>query len=86
MSLTVSDVVTGEVFRDLEATGHEGINRVQWDLRGNVPEDAPAGPGFGFGGPQAPVAGVGTYRVTLMVDGEEFSELVTVVEDVWMAG
>ena len=86
VSLTVSDVVTGEVFRDLEATGHEGINRVQWDLLGNVPEDAPAGGGFGFGGPQAPVAEVGTYRVTLTVDGEEFSELVSVLEDVWMGG
>ena len=81
VSLTVSDVVTGEVFRDLEATGHEGINRVQWDLRGNVPEGQTGG---GFGGPQAPVAGVGIYRVTLVVDGEEFSELVTVLEDVWM--
>ena len=81
VSLTVTEVVSGEVFRDLEATGHEGINRVQWDLRGNVPEEATGG---GFGGPQAPVAGVGTYRVTLTVDGEEFSELVTVVEDVWM--
>lgn len=83
VSLTVSDVVTGEVFRDLEATGHEGINRVQWDLRGNVPEGQTGG-GFGFGGPQAPVAGVGMYRVTLTVDGEEFSELVAVLEDVWM--
>ena len=84
VTLTVTEVVTGEVFRDLEATGHEGINRVPWDLRGNVPEEAPTGGGFGFGGPQAPMAGPGTYRVTLMVDGEEFSELVTVLEDVWM--
>ena len=83
VSLTVTEVVTGEVFRDLEATGHEGINRVQWDLEGNMPEDAPAG-GGGFGGPQTPVAEPGTYRVTLTVDGEEFSQLVTVLEDVWM--
>ena len=83
VSLTVSDVVTGEVFRDLEATGDEGINRVQWDLRGNVPEGQTGG-GFGLGGPQAPVAEVGMYRVTLTVDGEEFSRLVAVVEDVWM--
>ena len=39
VSLTVTDVVTGEVFRDFEATGHEGINRVQWDLEGNEPEE-----------------------------------------------
>ena len=81
VSLTVTEVATGEVFRDLEPTGHEGINRVQWDLRGNMPEEATGG---GFGGPQAPVAGPGLYRVTLMVEGEEFSEMVTVVEDVWM--
>ena len=42
------------------------------------------GGGGGFGGPQAPVAEPGLYRVTLTVDGEEFSELVTVVEDGWM--
>ena len=83
VSLTVTEVATGEVFRDLDATGHEGINRVQWDLRGNVPEEATGG---GFGGPQAPVAGPGLYRVTLTVGGEEFSEMVTVVEDEWMGG
>lgn len=83
VSLTVTEVATGEVFRDLEVTGQEGINRVQWDLRGNMPEEATGG---GFGGPQAPVAGPGLYRVTLEVDGEEFSEMVTVVEDVWMGG
>ena len=81
VSLTVTEVATGEVFRDLEATGEEGINRVQWDLRGNVPEEATGG---GFGGPQAPVAGPGLYRVTLTVDGEELSQTVAVVEDVWM--
>ena len=84
VSLTVTDLATGEVFRDLEATGHEGINRVQWDLEGNEPEDAPAGGGGGFGGPQAPVAEPGVYRVTLTVDGEEFTRMVTVLEDVWM--
>ena len=83
LSLTVTGVVTGEVFRDLDATGHEGINRVQWDLRGNMPENQTGG---GFGGPQAPVAEPGVYRVTLTVDGEQLSRLVTVLEDVWMRG
>ena len=49
-----------------------------------LPEDAPAGGGGGFGGPQAPVAEPTVYRVTLTVDGEEFTQLVTVLEDVWM--
>ena len=85
VSLTVTDLATGEVFRDLEATGHEGINRVQWDLEGNEPEEGQGG-GGGFGGPQAPMAESGVYRVTLTVDGEEFTHLVTVLEDVWMGG
>ena len=84
VSLTVTDVASGEVFRDLEATGQEGINRVQWDLEGNMPEDAPAGGGGGFGGPQAPVAEPGVYRVTLTVDGEEMTQTVRVLEDGWM--
>ncbi len=82
VSLTIADPVTGEVFRDLEATGREGINRVRWDLLGNVPEDAATGGGFGE--PRAPVAKPGAYRVTLTVNGEEFSRLVAVLEDVWM--
>ena len=80
VSLTVTDASTGEVFRDLEATGREGINRVRWDLLGNVSEEAQGG-GFGFGGPQAPVAAPGVYRVTLTVDGEAMSRMVTVLGD-----
>ena len=80
VSLTVTDIATGEVFRDLEATGHEGINRVRWDLLGNVSGGAQGG-GFGFGGPQAPVAAPGVYRVTLTVNGEAMSRMVTVLED-----
>ena len=65
------------MFRSVRATtdgtirmqpGHEGINRVQWDLRGNSPEDAPTDGGFGFGGPQAPVGEPAVYRVMLTVE------------------
>ncbi|MDE2806739.1 MAG: hypothetical protein OXN18_16475 [Gemmatimonadota bacterium] len=55
VSWTVTEVVTGEVFRDLEPARNEGINRMQWDLRGHVPEDALGGGRFGFGVLHTPV-------------------------------
>jgi photosystem II stability/assembly factor-like uncharacterized protein len=81
VTLTVADVKTGEVFRHLEATGLMGTNRVRWNLRGDRPEQQSGG---GFGGNQAPVADPGTYRVTLTVNGQAYSRLVTVLEDIWM--
>jgi hypothetical protein len=58
-----------------------GTNRVRWNLRGDRPEQQS---GSGFGGNQAPVADPGTYRVTLTVNGQAYSRLVTVLEDIWM--
>jgi photosystem II stability/assembly factor-like uncharacterized protein len=81
--LTVSDVLSGEVFRHLQATGHMGTNRVQWDLRGDRPENGQQG-GGGFGRGQGPMAEPGVYRVTLTVGGESHEQLVTVLEDVWL--
>jgi photosystem II stability/assembly factor-like uncharacterized protein len=88
VKLTISDIETGEVFRDLEGTGEQGLNRVQWDLRGNEPEEEEevgGGPGGGFGrGRRAPVAEPGLYRVTLTVNGQEFGGTIRVLEDIWM--
>ena len=88
VTLTVTDVVTGEVFRDLEASSHQGINRVQWNLRGNRPEPGQGGGGFGGGGGgggnQGPLAEPGLYRVTLSVGGREMERMVRVLEDGWM--
>jgi hypothetical protein len=81
--ITVSDAVTGAVFRDLEGTGEAGMNRVQWDLRGNQPPRAPAGADRRRPLP-APLAVAGSYRVTLSVNGREYSRVVVVEEDVWM--
>ena len=81
--ITVRDVVTGEVFRDLEGSGEAGLNRVQWDLRGNQPPRTAPGGGRG-GPPPAPLAAVGSYRIVLSVNGREFSQVVVVEEDVWM--
>ena len=81
--ITVSDVVTGEVFRDLEGTGEAGMNRVQWDLHGNQPPSSPVGPGRNRP-PPPPLAGAGSYRIKLSVNGREHSRVVVVEEDLWM--
>ncbi|MEJ2204354.1 MAG: hypothetical protein P8170_09605 [Gemmatimonadota bacterium] len=83
VTLTVTDVRTGEVFRHLEATSHAGTNRVQWNLRGDPREEEGQG-GGGFGGNQAPRAEPGTYRVTLTVNGRSYDQLVSVLEDLWL--
>ena len=87
MSIRIENPESGEVFRDLEGSGDAGLNRVQWNLRGNPPERPQGGGGFGggrFGGNQAPIADPGVYRVTLTVDGQSYSTTVRVLEDTWM--
>lgn len=84
--IVVSNPVTGEAFRTLEGTGNRGMNRVQWDLRGERPRQTAGGGGGGggFGGNQAPVAAPGTYKVTLTVDGQEYTTTVRVLADHWL--
>ena len=85
VTLTIEDVETGEVFRDLDATAERGLNRVQWNLRGNPPERPQGGGGFGgFGGTQGPWAEPGVYRVALTVGGTTHYTTVRVLEDVWL--
>ena len=81
--ITVSDAVTGAVFRDLEGTREAGMNRVQWNLRGNAPPSPPGGMGRGRP-PQPALAVAGPYRVTLTVNGREYSRVLVVEEDLWM--
>jgi hypothetical protein len=85
VTVGISDPVTGEVFRILEGTGDVGMNRVQWDLRGEQPQQqGGGGGGGGFGGRgRAPQAAPGVYRVTLTVDGREYTTTVRVVTDHW---
>jgi photosystem II stability/assembly factor-like uncharacterized protein len=77
--VTVTEVVTGQVFRRLEGSTEAGLNRVQWDLRGDAPEavegERPDAP---------PMAEPGVYRITLRVGGSELTRTVRVLEDVWM--
>jgi hypothetical protein len=77
----VTDLRTGQVFRELEATGNAGMNRVQWDLRGDPPESTA---GDEDDDDEGPLATPGVYRVTLNLGGRALSQNVTVLEDVWM--
>jgi hypothetical protein len=83
--ITITDALTGQVFRTMEGTGLAGLNRVQWNQRGDTP---PGGGGRGRrgggrGGRQGPQAQPGVYNVTLSVGGEEYATSVRVLEDVW---
>ena len=84
VSLTVTDVATGEVFRDLEAHRSRGHQPGAVGSGGEHAGGRTLRRRRRVGGPQAPVAEPGVYRVTLTVDGEGFTQLVTVLEDVWM--
>jgi hypothetical protein len=85
VKIEVADAVTGEVFRDLVGTGNRGMNRVQWDLRGNPRPGQGSGPGGGgFGGNRPPLAHPGVYRVTVTVNGHGYSATVNVLDDVWL--
>ncbi len=88
VKLTITDLTTGTVFRDLTTTKNAGVNRVQWNLRGNPPPqaaDQQGGGRGGFGGQQqGPLATAGVYRVTLTVGGRDYVRTVVVEEDQWM--
>jgi len=86
IKITISDI-TGKTVRTLTGTKDAGINRVQWDLRGEPPP-RPAGLPQGGGGgggfrPQGRPVDPGTYLVKLMVGGKEFSTSLIVEEDIW---
>jgi hypothetical protein len=40
VTITISDI-TGKVVREMKGTNNAGINRVQWNLRGNPPQLPP---------------------------------------------
>jgi hypothetical protein len=82
VKISVTDLVSGATFRDLEGPGEAGINRVQWNLRGNAPPErrGSAPPGR----QQVPLATSGTYRVTVTVGGRDHSRVIVVEDDRWM--
>lgn len=90
--LTIHDY-TGKVVRTITGTKDVGLNRVQWNLRGDQPQRQGGGPGGGQGGGQGGGRGQqfgganiapGTYMVKLSVDGKEYTSRVEVLEDIWM--
>ena len=100
VKITIRNVATGEVFRTMDGTKLQGLNRLQWDLCSDV---RPIQPGQGFGGfgggggcqppgggrgglPAgiAQMASAGSFSVTLSVGGRNYSTSLTVLEDIWM--
>lgn len=90
VTITITDG-TGRVVRNITGTKDAGINRVQWNMRGNPPP-RPAnlpqfggggGGGGGFGGlfTQGPLLDPGTYNLKLSVGGKEFTTKVVVEAD-----
>ncbi|HKP37307.1 MAG TPA: hypothetical protein VJT71_10640 [Pyrinomonadaceae bacterium] len=89
VKITISDY-TGKVIRNINGTKELGINRVQWNLRGNPPPrpaNAPTGGGGGGGGGFAglfnigPLVEPGTYVVKISVDGKDSTTKVVVEAD-----
>ncbi|MEW6128056.1 MAG: hypothetical protein AB1757_13530 [Acidobacteriota bacterium] len=83
--------IAGKPIRNLTGTKEVGINRVQWNLRGDTPPrpagfnpQGGGGQGGGFGGAnfQPPVA-PGSYLIKLMVGDKEYTTRVEVLEDIW---
>jgi hypothetical protein len=89
VKIVIANAATGETFRDLDGTRDQGMNRVQWNLRGNPPPrpaaQAGGGGGGGFGGQnQGRLAEPGLYRVTLTVGSRVYTTMVEVEEDRWL--
>ncbi len=89
VKITISDY-SGKVVRNIAGTNEVGINRVQWNLRGNPPPrpaNLPAGGGGGGGGGFAnlfnigPLLDPGTYNVKLSVNGKDYTAKVVVEAD-----
>jgi photosystem II stability/assembly factor-like uncharacterized protein len=91
VKLTISDY-SGKVVRNIVGTNEVGLNRVQWNLRGDPPPRPPGGGGFGGGGggggggfgnflAQGLPLEAGTYNVTLTVNGKDYKTKVVVEND-----
>jgi hypothetical protein len=84
--ISITDI-TGRVVRDIEGTGLQGINRVQWNLAPNPPPNAQGGRGGGGGGGGGGgfnAVEPGVYKVTLTAAGQTLTKTIEVLEDRWM--
>jgi photosystem II stability/assembly factor-like uncharacterized protein len=77
--------VTGSTVRELSAPGRRGINRIEWDLRGNPPSSPPKPTtqvgGGGLPVTRAPRVRPGDYVVKLSAAGATQSKLLKVEPD-----
>ena len=92
VKITIVDY-TGKVVRHITGTKEIGINRVQWNMRGDPPPrpaNLPAGFGGGGGGGGGGFGGLfnqgallesGTYVVKLSVGGKEYTTKVVIEAD-----
>ena len=91
VKITISDY-SGKVVRNIVGTKDVGINRVQWNLRGDpLPRPANLPPGFGGGGGGGggfggffnlgPALDAGTYSVKLSVNGKDYTTKIVVEPD-----
>jgi len=91
VKLTISDY-TGKIVRTLAATKEVGLNRIQWNLRGDPPARPIGGGGFGGGGGGGGGGGfggfnlglpleAGTYQVKLTVNGKDYTTRVVIEND-----
>ena len=90
VKITISDY-TGRVVRNITGTKEVGLNRVQWNMRGNPPPRPANLPQFGGGGgggggfgaffQQGPLLEPGTYNLKLSVGGKDFTTKVVVEAD-----
>jgi hypothetical protein len=96
VKITISDY-SGKVVRNMVGPGEVGLNRVQWNLRGDPPPRPPGGGGFGGGGAGGGGGGggggfgallaqglpleAGTYNVTLLINDKTYKTKVVVEND-----
>jgi len=92
VKITISDY-SGKVIRTIVGTKDIGINRMQWNLRGDPPQrPANLPPGFGGGGGGGgggfaaffnigPVSEPGTYSVKMSLNGKDYTTKVVVEAD-----
>jgi photosystem II stability/assembly factor-like uncharacterized protein len=91
VKISITDV-TGKFTRNITGSKDVGLNRVQWNLRGDTPPRPPGAPqgggggggGGGFGGQfAAPLADPGTYLVKVSVGGKDYTTKIVVEADEW---
>ncbi len=93
VKITISDY-SGKVIRTIAGTKEAGLNRMQWNVRGDPPaRPANLPPGFGGGGGGGggggfggffnigPVIEPGTYAVKLSLNGKDYTTKVVVEAD-----